>query len=142
MARLYTNENFPLPVVEELRQLGHNVLTTHEAGEAGKSVPDEQVLAFATDEARALVTLNRKHFIHFQILVSQSSRIIFLFLHFRILPSSGSALNQPSPFFSTRIPKSKPWPHALCPMRYSACALRLVFFSAFRIPTSEFHKPH
>ena len=64
MARLYANENFPLPVVEELRQLGHEVQTTHEAGEAGKSVPDEQVLAFATAEARALVTLNRKHFIH------------------------------------------------------------------------------
>ena len=27
MARLYSNENFPLPVVEELRQLGHDVLT-------------------------------------------------------------------------------------------------------------------
>jgi hypothetical protein len=64
MARLYSNENFPLPVVEELRRLGHEVLTTHEAGEAGKSVPDDQVLAFAAAEARALVTLNRKHFIH------------------------------------------------------------------------------
>ena len=38
MARLYSNENFPLPVVEELRRLGHDVLTTHEAGESGKSV--------------------------------------------------------------------------------------------------------
>jgi hypothetical protein len=28
MARLYSNENFPLPVVEELRRLGHEVLTT------------------------------------------------------------------------------------------------------------------
>ena len=64
MARLYSNENFPLPVVEELRRLGHEVLTTHESGEAGKSVPDEQVLAFATAEARVLVTLNRKHFIN------------------------------------------------------------------------------
>ncbi len=64
MARLYSNENFPLPVVEELRRLGHAVLTTHEAGEAGKAVPDEQVLALAIAESRALVTLNRKHFIH------------------------------------------------------------------------------
>ena len=64
MARIYANENFPLPVVEELRRFGHEVLTTHEAGMAGKSVPDEQVLAFATAEGRALVTLNRKHFIH------------------------------------------------------------------------------
>jgi hypothetical protein len=64
MARLYANENFPLPVVEELRRLGHEVLTTYEAGDAGKSVPDEQVLASATAEGRALVTINRKHFIH------------------------------------------------------------------------------
>lgn len=64
MARLYANENFPLPVVEELRRLGHEVLTTYEAGDAGKSVPDERVLAFATAEGRALVTINRKHFIH------------------------------------------------------------------------------
>jgi hypothetical protein len=64
MARLYANENFPLPVVEELMRLGHEVLTTYEAGDAGKSVPDEQVLAFATAEGRALVTINRKHFIH------------------------------------------------------------------------------
>lgn len=26
MARLYADENFPLPVVEELRRLGHDVL--------------------------------------------------------------------------------------------------------------------
>ena len=64
MARFYANENFPLPVVETLRQLGHDVVTTQEAGEAGKSVPDEQVLEFAVAESRVLLTLNRKHFIH------------------------------------------------------------------------------
>lgn len=32
MARLYANENFPLPVVEVLRRLGHDVLTAGEAG--------------------------------------------------------------------------------------------------------------
>ncbi len=37
MARLCTNENFPQPAVEELRRLGHGVLTTHEAGESGSS---------------------------------------------------------------------------------------------------------
>lgn len=31
MARLYANENFPLRVVEALRQLGHDVLTVHHA---------------------------------------------------------------------------------------------------------------
>lgn len=32
MARLYSNENFPLPVVEKLRTLGHDVLTIQETG--------------------------------------------------------------------------------------------------------------
>ena len=64
MARLYSNENFPLPVVFELRRLGHDVLTIQDTGKAGQAVPDEAVLAFATAEARAVLTLNRKHFIH------------------------------------------------------------------------------
>jgi hypothetical protein len=32
MTRLYSNVNFPLPVVEKLRALGHDVLTIQEAG--------------------------------------------------------------------------------------------------------------
>jgi Domain of unknown function (DUF5615) len=64
VARLYANENLPLPVVEELRRLGHDVLTAYEAGKAGQSVPDEDVLAFASAAGRAVLTLNRKHFIH------------------------------------------------------------------------------
>jgi hypothetical protein len=63
MAQLYANENFPLPVVEELRRLGHDVLTTYESGRAGSAVPDEAVLAFTVTEKRVLLTLNRKHFI-------------------------------------------------------------------------------
>jgi len=63
MARLYANENFPQPVVEALRQLGHDVLTIHETGKAGQSVSDEQILAFATAERRAVLSLNRKHFV-------------------------------------------------------------------------------
>lgn len=63
MTRFYSNENFPLPVVEGLRRLGHDVMTSQEAGQAGRAVSDESVLAFAHDEGRALLTLNRKHFI-------------------------------------------------------------------------------
>ena len=47
MGRFYSNENFPLPVVEELRKLGHDVVTSHESGNANRSVPDEAVLEFA-----------------------------------------------------------------------------------------------
>jgi len=63
MARLYAYENFPLPAVEELRRLGHDVLTSYESGRAGQAIPDEDVLAFAGAEARILITLNRKHFV-------------------------------------------------------------------------------
>ena len=63
MARLYANENLPLPVVEELRRLGHDVLTSYESGQAGQATPDEDVLTFAVAEGRILVTLNRKHFV-------------------------------------------------------------------------------
>lgn len=34
MARFYSNENFPFPAVEELRRLGHDVVTMAEAGHA------------------------------------------------------------------------------------------------------------
>lgn len=42
MARLYANENFPMPVVEELRRLGHNVLTMLEAGQTGQAMSDAE----------------------------------------------------------------------------------------------------
>lgn len=63
MARLFADENFPLPAVEALRRLGHNVLTLHEAGKAQQSIPDNIVLEMASADGRAIVTLNRKHFV-------------------------------------------------------------------------------
>jgi hypothetical protein len=59
--RFYANENFPRPAVAALRAFGHDVLTTAEASQAGLSDPD--VVAFATGDRRAIVTLNRKDFI-------------------------------------------------------------------------------
>lgn len=63
MARLYSNENFPLPVVLGLRALGHDVLTVQETGRADQAVEDAAVLAFAVEERRAVLTLNRLHFL-------------------------------------------------------------------------------
>ena len=63
MARLFADENFPLPVVLALRQLGHDVLTIYEAGMANQSITDEAVLSFAHNDGRAILTINRKHFI-------------------------------------------------------------------------------
>jgi len=61
--RLYTNENFPLPAAQVLRECGHDVLTIQEAEYAGQAQSDEDVLAMATRESRIVVTLNRRHFI-------------------------------------------------------------------------------
>lgn len=63
VARLYSNENFPLPGIAELRRAGHDVLTSLEAGNANRGVPDDQVLAFATAQSRAVLTLNRRDFV-------------------------------------------------------------------------------
>ena len=63
MARRYSNENFPLPVVTRLRTLGHDVLTIQETGKADQALPDDKVLEFATAENHAVLTMNRRHFI-------------------------------------------------------------------------------
>lgn len=76
MARFYANENFPLQTVLALRQLGHDVLTTLDAGRAGTAEPDEAVLAFAVAETRALLTLNRRHFIGLHSRVATHAGIV------------------------------------------------------------------
>ena len=76
MAWLYSNENFPLPVVERLRALGHDVLTIQETGKADQALPDNEVLQFATKEHRAVLTLNRRHFIRLHQKNSQHAGII------------------------------------------------------------------
>lgn len=63
MARLYADEDFPFPVVVRLRQLGHDVITTRDAGRANQGIADADQLAFAKSLGRAIVTRNRRHFI-------------------------------------------------------------------------------
>jgi hypothetical protein len=63
MARLYADEDFPFPVVERLRQLGHDVMTTFEAGQANQRIGDAEQLTLATGLGRAILTRNRRHFI-------------------------------------------------------------------------------
>ena len=64
MAQFYSNENISAQVVTELRRLGHDVLTSLEAGNANSAVPDIEVLAFAAAQCRILLSHNRRHFLH------------------------------------------------------------------------------
>jgi hypothetical protein len=63
MARLYADENFPLPVVRALRAAGHDVVTLQEAGHGGQAMSDDEVLDAATGDRRAVLTLHRKDFL-------------------------------------------------------------------------------
>lgn len=87
MALFYADEQFPLPVVRYLRELGHDVLTVQEAGKAGQGIPDDEVLAFAITQKRAVLTLNRYDFArlhrnstsHFGIVACTNDRNWLLF---------------------------------------------------------------
>jgi hypothetical protein len=57
---LYADEDFALPVVEELRRRGHDVVTAQEDGRT--ATPDPDILARAHALSRAVLTYNRRHF--------------------------------------------------------------------------------
>lgn len=67
MARLYVDENFPLKAVHALRELGHDVLTTLEAGNANQGITDSDVLAYAVSTGRVVATFNRRDFIRLHL---------------------------------------------------------------------------
>ena len=76
MPGLYSDENFPLQVVEELRRLGFDVLTMYEDGKANQSLTDEEVLSIASEKDRALLTANRRHVIRLHRRLPDHSGII------------------------------------------------------------------
>jgi predicted nuclease of predicted toxin-antitoxin system len=76
MARLYANENFPAEVVKNLRELGHDVLTTHDVGKANQAIEDDAVLRFASGVNRCVITINRKDFIRLHRAVQSHRGII------------------------------------------------------------------
>lgn len=76
MARLYADEDCSSPVIQRLRQRGHDILTPYEAGQAGQGITDTAVVAFATAAGRAVVTFNRRHFIRLHTEVSSHAGIV------------------------------------------------------------------
>jgi len=55
MARFYADENFPLPVLQVLRGLGHDVLTIGEAGKVNQQYSDAAVLQDAANLGRCVL---------------------------------------------------------------------------------------
>ena len=52
-----------MDIVRELGRLGYGVLTSYDAGQANQGIPDEDVLTFAIEQERVVITLNRDDFI-------------------------------------------------------------------------------
>ncbi|NEQ36575.1 MAG: hypothetical protein F6K40_09930 [Okeania sp. SIO3I5] len=91
MAYLYADEQFPLPVVQIIRGFDHNILTVQEAEKEGDS--DAEVLAFAVKNNRAVLTLNRRHFIKLHIQKPNHCGIIVC-TEDRDIKSLGQRINQ------------------------------------------------
>ena len=91
MAKLFADEDFPLPVVLELRRRGHDAVTVFECGLANQRWPDDQVFAHAQKEARVVLTHNRNHFkrLHRQGLTFGAGRFI-------VPPNEGGRENKSS----------------------------------------------
>jgi len=63
MINFYSNENFPINLVNCLRNFGYDILTSYEAEKANQGIDDENVLNFAHQNQRVVITLNREDFI-------------------------------------------------------------------------------
>ena len=62
MARLLADNNFPWPVLLELRRLGHDVIGLGETGIADQGDADEDVLRASVTTDRLLLTLDYRSF--------------------------------------------------------------------------------
>jgi len=62
MVPLFADEDYSLRVVERLRMMGYDALTTPEAGLANVNSSDHLIVATATREGRAVLTYNRRDF--------------------------------------------------------------------------------
>jgi len=71
---LYADEDFPYPVAEELRRLGHDVLTAQEDGRT--ATPDPLILVRAHSLGRAVLTRNRADFERLDMVGADHSGIV------------------------------------------------------------------
>ena len=63
MVRLYSNENLAIDLVEALRKLNYDVLSSYDAGQANQGIPDDEVLKYATLNDLSVITFNRDDFV-------------------------------------------------------------------------------
>ncbi len=94
MANLYADEDFPWQVVEALRNLGQDVVTASEAGQANQRIPDADVLAFAIRQGRAVLTRNRWDYIRLHARIRPHAGIIIICTHDPDYPAQAQRIHQ------------------------------------------------
>jgi len=67
MAQLLSDEKFSLRVVRELRALGHDILTTREAGLANQGTDDPNIFRTAVAADRAILTNDRRDYVRLHL---------------------------------------------------------------------------
>ncbi len=60
---LYIDEDVHAALAGELRRRGYDVESCHEAGRGNRAIPDEEQLAYATEQGRAIITFNAADYI-------------------------------------------------------------------------------
>ena len=63
-------------MVNLLRARGYDVLTSYEAGQANQKIPDDEVLMYATNAGRIVITENRQDFINLHFTTSNHAGIV------------------------------------------------------------------
>jgi predicted nuclease of predicted toxin-antitoxin system len=76
MLKFYSNQNFPIEMVNLLRGRGYDVLTSYESGQANQKIPDNEVLMYATNAGRTVITENRQDFINLNFTTSNHAGIV------------------------------------------------------------------
>ena len=63
MISFYSNENLDADLVGAIRELGYDVWTSYEAGNANQGISDEAVLRYATLSGWCVLTFDRSDFL-------------------------------------------------------------------------------
>ncbi|MBA2451556.1 MAG: DUF5615 family PIN-like protein, partial [Chloroflexia bacterium] len=68
-AQAYTDEDVDGRVAKQLQRLGHDVLSSHAAGNSGRRLSDEWQLNYATEQSRAILSHNKRRLLSVSPLV-------------------------------------------------------------------------
>lgn len=72
--RLYTDEMIDYRLAVQLRRLGYDALACQEAGRGQQGISDEDQLAFAAREGRAILTFNQGDFTRLELVWKSANR--------------------------------------------------------------------